>query len=147
MGPGRLQKERFRGPVNFTTIEHSCLQQRKTIRRSVYIAFYYYYYQLCTKRRRHKNHRCGWSWNVACLGSRSPGHDTKKKIIFWSQNRINKTSRLLLVNLVSIFRCSSSKTNPVYGRRVNSFVLVCSLSSHRHFFIPLIFGSRFIDSE
>jgi hypothetical protein len=34
----------------------------------------------------------------------------------------------------------------VYGRRVNSFVLVCSLSSHRHFFIPLIFGSRFIDS-
>jgi hypothetical protein len=35
------------------------------------------------------------------------------------------------------------KTNPVYGRRVNSFVLV---SSHRHFFIPLIFGSRFIDS-
>ena len=35
---------------------------------------------------------------------------------------------------------------PVYGRRVNSFVLVCSLSSHRHFFIPLIFGSRFIDS-
>ncbi len=29
---------------------------------------------------------------------------------------------------------------------VNSFVLVCSLSSHRHLFIPLIFGSRFIDS-
>ncbi len=28
------------------------------------------------------------------------------------------------INLVSIFRCSSSKTNPVYGRRVNSFVLV-----------------------
>jgi hypothetical protein len=50
------------------------------------------------------------------------------------------------INLVSIFRCSSSKTNPVYGRRVNSFVLVCSLSSHRHLFIPLIFGSRFIDS-
>ncbi len=36
--------------------------------------------------------------------------------------------------------------NPVYGRRVNSFVLVCSLSSHRHSYIPLIFGSRFIDS-
>jgi hypothetical protein len=33
----------------------------------------------------------------------------------------------------------------VYGRRVNSFVLVCSLSSHRHFF-SLIFSSRFIDS-
>jgi hypothetical protein len=36
--------------------------------------------------------------------------------------------------------------NPVYGRRVNSFVLVCSLSSHRHSYIPLIFDSRFIDS-
>ncbi len=36
--------------------------------------------------------------------------------------------------------------DPVYGRRVNSFVLVCSLSSHRHLFIPLIFGSRFVDS-
>jgi len=30
--------------------------------------------------------------------------------------------------------------------RKNSFVLVCSLSSHRHLFIPLIFGSRFVDS-
>jgi hypothetical protein len=38
------------------------------------------------------------------------------------------------------------KTNPVYGRSVNFFVLVCSLSSHRHSYIPLIFGSRFIDS-
>jgi len=47
------------------------------------------------------------------------------------------------INLVSIFRCPSSKTDPVYGSRVNSFVLVCSLSSHRHLFIPLIFGSRF----
>ncbi len=36
------------------------------------------------------------------------------------------------INLVSIFRCSSSTTNPVYARRVNSLVLVCSLSSHRH---------------
>ncbi len=53
----------------------------------------------------------------------------------------SQTSRLL-----TFFRCSSSKTNPVYGRRVNSFVLVCSLSSHRHSYIPLIFGSRFIDS-
>jgi hypothetical protein len=53
-------------------------------------------------------------------------------------------ANLSLINLVSIFRCSSSKTNPVYGRLVNSFVLVCSLSSHRHLFIPLIFGSRFI---
>ncbi len=36
------------------------------------------------------------------------------------------------VNLVSIFRCSSSTANPVYERRVTSIVLVCSLSSHRH---------------
>jgi hypothetical protein len=50
-------------------------------------------------------------------------------------------ANISLINLVSLFRCSSSKTNTVYGRRINSFVLVCSLSSHRHFFIPLIFGS------
>ena len=36
------------------------------------------------------------------------------------------------VNLVLIFRCSSSTTNPVYERSVNLLVLVCSLSSHRH---------------
>jgi hypothetical protein len=35
-----------------------------------------------------------------------------------------KKQNLSFINLVSIFRCSSSKTNPVYGRRVNSFVLV-----------------------
>ena len=34
----------------------------------------------------------------------------------------------------------------VYARRVNSLVLVCSLSSHRHSYIGLIFSSRFIDS-
>jgi hypothetical protein len=34
----------------------------------------------------------------------------------------------------------------VYGRRVNFFVLVCSLSSHRHSYTPLIFGSRSIDA-
>jgi hypothetical protein len=49
-------------------------------------------------------------------------------------------------NLVSIFRCSSSTTNPVYVSRVNSLVLVCSLSSHRYSYIHLIFSSRFIDS-
>jgi hypothetical protein len=45
-----------------------------------------------------------------------------------------------------LFRCSGSTTNPVYVRRVNSFVLVCSLSSHRHSYIHLIFNSRFLDS-
>jgi hypothetical protein len=33
-----------------------------------------------------------------------------------------------VINLVSIFRCSSSKTNSVYTRHVNSLVLGCSLS-------------------
>ena len=50
------------------------------------------------------------------------------------------------INFVSIFRCSSSTTNPGYVRRVNSLVLVCSLSSHRHSYMPLIFSSRFLDS-
>jgi hypothetical protein len=39
------------------------------------------------------------------------------------------------INLFSFFRCSSSRTNPVYSRRVNSLVLVFSLSSHRHSYI------------
>jgi len=50
------------------------------------------------------------------------------------------------INLVSIFRCSSSTTNPVYVRSVNYLVLVCSLSSHRHSYIPFISNSRLIDS-
>jgi hypothetical protein len=54
----------------------------------------------------------------------------------------SQTSRLLMINLVSISRCSSSTTNPVCVRRVNSLVLVCSLSSHRHSYIHLIFNSR-----
>jgi hypothetical protein len=41
-------------------------------------------------------------------------------------------SNFSIVNLVSIFRCSSSTANPVYERRVTSIVLVFSLSSHRH---------------
>ena len=42
--------------------------------------------------------------------------------------------------------CSSSTTNPVYARSVNSLILVCSLSSHRHSYIGLLFNSHFIDS-
>ncbi len=48
------------------------------------------------------------------------------------------------VNLVFIFRCSSSKTNPVCERNVN--LLVCSLPLHRHSYISFIFSFRFIDS-
>jgi hypothetical protein len=45
---------------------------------------------------------------------------------------------------VFIFRCSSSTTNPVSTRRVDSSVF--SLSSHRYSYISLLFVSRFIDS-
>jgi hypothetical protein len=57
----------------------------------------------------------------------------------------SQTSHLL--NLDSIFRCSSSPNNPVYKRTVNSSDLVLSLSSHRHSFIGLVFRSHFINSE
>ncbi len=41
-----------------------------------------------------------------------------------------QTSRLL----TSIFRCSSSPSNPVYPRHVDSSPLGLSLSSHRHIY-------------
>jgi hypothetical protein len=41
-----------------------------------------------------------------------------------------------IVNLVFLFRCSSTTTNPVCERRVN--LLVCSLSLHRHSYIGFI---------
>ncbi len=56
---------------------------------------------------------------------------------------------LLYSNLgLEIFspRCSSSTTNPVYVRRVDSSFLVFSLSSHRYSCICLLFNSHFIDS-
>jgi hypothetical protein len=46
---------------------------------------------------------------------------------------------------IFIFRCSSSKSNPVYVSRVDSSALVFSLSSYRHSYIGLVFSSRFID--
>ncbi len=50
------------------------------------------------------------------------------------------------INLVFIFRCSSSPRNPVYSSRVDSSTLVFSLSSYRHSLVGLVFRSRFIDS-
>ncbi len=50
------------------------------------------------------------------------------------------------INLVFVFRCSSSTTIPVSVSRVNSSFLVFSLSSHRYSYISLLFSSRFIDS-
>ncbi len=49
------------------------------------------------------------------------------------------------INLVSIFRYSSSSKNPVYVRHVNSSYLGSSLSSRRQSYIGLVFSSRFID--
>ncbi len=48
-----------------------------------------------------------------------------------------------IVNLVSIFRCSSSTVNPVYERHVTSLVLVCSLSSHRHSYTSYLYLSLY----
>ncbi len=53
----------------------------------------------------------------------------------------------MYLNLVFVFRCSSSTTNPVSVRRVDSSFLVFSLSSHRYSFLSLLFSSRFIDSK
>ncbi len=49
-------------------------------------------------------------------------------------------------NLVFVFRYSSSTTNPVSERSVDSSFLVSSLSSHRYQYISLLFNPRFIDS-
>ncbi len=46
------------------------------------------------------------------------------------------------INLVSIFRCSSSATNRGHPRCVDSSTLVCSLSSHRHSYIGFVFNSH-----
>jgi hypothetical protein len=54
-------------------------------------------------------------------------------------------ANLSFINLVSIFRCSSSPCHPVYVRRVDPSVLPYSLSSHRHSHISLLFIFRFID--
>jgi hypothetical protein len=50
------------------------------------------------------------------------------------------------IDLVSIFRCSSSPSNPVCVRCVDFSDIVFSLSSHRHSYVGLVFRSRFIDS-
>jgi hypothetical protein len=50
------------------------------------------------------------------------------------------------INLVVyIFGCSSPPHNPVYVRCVDPSALAFSLSSHRHSWISLLFGSRFIE--
>ena len=71
-----------------------------------------------------------------------PSHSQTSRIV--PGLYINKP--LLSINLVSIFRCSSSATNRGHTRRVDSSTLVCSLSSHRHSFIGFVFSSRFNDS-
>ncbi len=76
--------------------------------------------------------------NVACSTSAAPrSFNSSKPKPFTLAN-------FSFVNLVSIFRCSSSTTNPVCGRLVN--LLVCSLPLHRHSYIGFLFSFRFIDS-
>ena len=48
------------------------------------------------------------------------------------------------INLVFIFKCSSSPWNPVYGRHVDPSVLTFSLSSYRHPHICIPCRHRFI---
>jgi hypothetical protein len=147
---------------------------------------------------------------VACCKRRFSIQTTPNFLLYAASNNGLITARKkktwwVITSGVHNFRCSSSKTNPVYGRRVNSFVLVLvfhhtdtslyllslalalsihnklnlslivtsslslgvpvptqcmplytrrvnslllvySLSSHRHSYIPLIFDSHFIDS-
>jgi hypothetical protein len=52
-------------------------------------------------------------------------------------------TNFVLINLVSIFRCSSSSCNPVHVRHVDSSTLVFSLSSHRYTFLRLFFSFHF----
>ncbi len=54
-------------------------------------------------------------------------------------------SNISSINVVFIFRCSSSTRNPVYTRRIDSSPLVFNLSSHRHSYIGLVCTSHFID--
>jgi hypothetical protein len=55
------------------------------------------------------------------------------------------TLKPLYINLVFVFRSSSSPRNPVYVRRVDPSGLDFRLSSHRHSCISFLFSSRFLD--
>ncbi len=57
---------------------------------------------------------------------------------------VNILGNLSTINLVSIFRCSSSPHNPVYVRRVDPSPFAFSLSSHRYSYIRLLFTFHFI---
>jgi hypothetical protein len=61
------------------------------------------------------------------------------------KSKVGLVANISSINVVFIFRCSSSTSYPVYVRRVDSSPLVFSLSSHRHSYIGLVFSSRFID--
>jgi hypothetical protein len=58
-------------------------------------------------------------------------------IVSRSHTHPSHSQNFSFINLVFIFRCSSSPCNPLYARRVDSSALVFSLSSHRHSFIGL----------
>jgi hypothetical protein len=66
---------------------------------------------------------------------------------FFPTYRITLKFHSASINLVSIFRCSSSPSNPVYSRCVDSSALGFSLSTHRHSYIGLVFSSRVIHNK
>ena len=67
-------------------------------------------------------------------------------IVSRSHTHPSHSQNFSFINLVFIFRCSSSPCNPLYARRVDSSALVFSLSSHRHSFTGFVCSSRFNDS-
>jgi hypothetical protein len=74
-------------------------------------------------------------------------------IVLWGSYHFKNTyspitrTNISSIDLVSIFRCSSSPINPVYVRCVDFSDFVFSLSSQRHSYIVLVFNSRFLLSS
>ena len=56
-------------------------------------------------------------------------------------------SKLSPINLVSIFRCSSSPRNPVQTRHVDPSVLTFSLSLYPHICMPFIYNFTYCSSR
>jgi hypothetical protein len=89
---------------------------------------------------RHGHRSIGW--NVRCEeGNDRTGGRVVEVVYIVSELDKTYSNVSSIVNLVSIFRCSSSTVHPVYVRRVTSLVLVCSHSSHRHSYTSYLYLS------
>jgi hypothetical protein len=83
-------------------------------------------------------HRCmgpHLNWPTSAFGT-GPSHCPRLVLTTTTGHRVGYHLNFSFPNLVFIFRCSSSTTNPVYERRVN--LLVCSLPLHRHSYTGFI---------